>query len=214
MSITENYSYGYGDVFSTTTDVVGGILGGLLIFFAIFAIIGIGISVLMVISMWKIFNKNGKPGWYSLIPFLNTWTLFEMTGNKGWLSLIPFVNIIFMYIANFKLAKKMGRGTGFAIFLLFVPVIGYPILAFSKKSVVVNNDVNMNNNVNVNNTLTMNNNINNVNTNNSSMMNNNMTNDVSSITNLNQNNAMTFDNVYANNNQVNIQESNNSNNNI
>ena len=37
-----------------------------------------------------------------------------------------------MIVAHFKIAEKFGKGTGFALGLWFLPVIFYPILAFSK----------------------------------------------------------------------------------
>lgn len=92
----------------------------------------LAISALMIVSLWKIFSKNNKPGWYSLIPFFNMWTLFEIVGVQGWWCLIPFANIVFMYICNYKLAIKMGRSQGMAIVTTLFPAVGYPILAFSK----------------------------------------------------------------------------------
>ena len=106
--------------------------------------------VFLLICQWKIFKKNNKPGWYSLIPFLNTWTWFEISGFKGWLSLIPFANIVCLLISNYTLPKKMGKSTAIAILTFLLPGIGYIILAFSKDSVdsstssniVSNNEVN------------------------------------------------------------------------
>ena len=67
------------------------------------------------------------------------WTLFEIVGLHGWLSLIPFANMICMYIALYKLAKKCGKGTGFAICTIFFAIICLPILAFSKDNNSDNN---------------------------------------------------------------------------
>ena len=63
--------------------------------------------------------------------------MFEIawgSGAKMFLSLIPFVGFIFPLICNVKLAKAFGKGTGFGIGIIFLPIIFYPILAFSKDS--------------------------------------------------------------------------------
>ncbi len=141
MSFTDNSSY--GDIIASNTGM--NIVGGMLVFFVIFFIIMIAVSIFMIVCQYKIFSKNGKPGWYAIIPILNTWTLFEIAGNKGWLSLIPFANVIFLYISNYKLAIKMGKSSGMAILVTLIPVIGYPILAFSKDNNVNESNVAENN---------------------------------------------------------------------
>jgi len=54
-------------------------------------------SIILIIAMWKVFDKAGKPGWAAIIPFYNTYILFEVAGMNGWmflLMLIPIVNVI------------------------------------------------------------------------------------------------------------------------
>lgn len=144
MSITSNSPY--EEIMSSGATTF---LGGMVVFFVILAIISVAVSVFMIVCQYKIFSKNGKPGWYAIIPFLNTWTLFEIAGNKGWLSLIPFANIVFLYISNYKLAIKMGKSTGIAILVTLMPLIGYPILAFSKDNNVSENNLMENNQTNI-----------------------------------------------------------------
>lgn len=134
MSITGDY--GYGAYTTTSSAVSSGVVGALLVIWVIMLLISLALSVLMLVSLWKIFTKNGKPGWYSLIPFLNLWTLFEIVGIAGWWCLVPIANSIFMLIASYKIAIKYGRSQGFAVVNLLFPYIGYPILAFSKKKEV------------------------------------------------------------------------------
>lgn len=89
------------------------------------------ILLLLVISMWKIFTKAGKPGWAAIIPIYNCIVLLEIVGKPVWwiiLLMIPFVNIIFMIILSHRLSLVFGKGIGTTILLLLV--IGYPILAF------------------------------------------------------------------------------------
>ena len=44
--------------------------------------------------------------------------------------LIPFVNIVISIIINIELAKKFGQSAGFAVGLILLPIIFYPILGF------------------------------------------------------------------------------------
>ena len=137
MSIYEDYNFGYNtDIYD---NVGSNIFASLAAYSVVASIISIGVSVIIIVALFKIFKRFGKPGWYSLIPFLNMWTLFEIVGLHGWLSLIPFANMICMYIALYKLAKKCGKGTGFAICTIFFAIICLPILAFSKDNNSDNN---------------------------------------------------------------------------
>ncbi|MBN2357705.1 signal peptidase I [candidate division KSB1 bacterium] len=88
---------------------------------------------------WKIFVKAGKPGWAVIIPFYNIYVLLEIVGRPGWwliLFLIPFVNIIIGIIIYVDLAKAFGKGTGFALGLIFLGFIFFPILAFGSAKYV------------------------------------------------------------------------------
>jgi hypothetical protein len=91
------------------------------------------IIVLMLVSMWKVFVKAGKPGWACLIPVYNTLVMLEIVGKPWWyllLMLIPVVNIVIWIMISLDMARVFGKGSGFGIGLAFLPMIFYPILAF------------------------------------------------------------------------------------
>ena len=91
------------------------------------------IIALMIVANWKIFTKAGRPGWASIIPFYNLYTEFEIVGMNGWLFLlllVPIANIVILIMYNIKLANVFGKGTGFAIGLIFLNMIFSLILAF------------------------------------------------------------------------------------
>jgi hypothetical protein len=103
-----------------------GMAAGLIIIYII-------IGLLMIISMWKVYTKAGKPGWAVIIPIYNVIVLLEIVGKPLWwffLMLIPLVNVIIAIIVTVELAKKFGQGGGFAVGLILLPIIFYPILAF------------------------------------------------------------------------------------
>ena len=96
-------------------------------------IITILLCVVLIIAMWKMFEKAGEAGWKSIIPFLNTYILFKITWGNGLLfllMLIPFVNIVVAIITYYKLAKAFGHGIGFTIGLFLIPWIFFLILGF------------------------------------------------------------------------------------
>lgn len=96
-------------------------------------IIMIGLALFMIAAYWRVFTKAGKPGWAVLIPIYNAYVLLKIAGKPGWwllLYLIPLVNIIIAIIVVFALAERFGKGAGFAIGMLLLPIIFYPILGF------------------------------------------------------------------------------------
>lgn len=89
--------------------------------------------VLMIASMWRIFTKAGKPGWAAIIPIYNFVVMLQIAGKPIWWiigMLIPFVNFIVMILLCVGIAKAFGKGVGFAIGMLILGPIFYPILAF------------------------------------------------------------------------------------
>jgi hypothetical protein len=99
----------------------------------LFWIICLAVILFYVATMWRIFEKAGKPGWASIIPIYNTIVLLQISGKPGWwvlLYLIPIVNIIVAIIATLGLARNFGKGTGFAVGLILFGFIFLPILAW------------------------------------------------------------------------------------
>jgi len=101
--------------------------------YLIFLLLFYAIIILLIASMWKIYSKAGQPGWASIIPIYNIYILLKITCKPDWwliLYLIPLVNIIIALIVTIDLAKKFNQGTGFAVGLILLPIIFYPILGF------------------------------------------------------------------------------------
>jgi len=99
----------------------------------LFWICWLGAMILMIAACWKIFTKAGQPGWASIIPIYNWYILCKIVGRPGWwviLLLIPFVNFIVGIILCIDLAKSFGKGVLFAIGLILLGLIFFPILGF------------------------------------------------------------------------------------
>lgn len=98
-----------------------------------FAIFWLAIVVLMVASLWKVFEKAGEPGWAAIIPIYNLIVLLKIAGKPAWwflLMLIPIVNFIVAIIVIMSLARNFGKGTGFGVGLLLLAPVFYPMLAW------------------------------------------------------------------------------------
>jgi hypothetical protein len=55
-------------------------LGGAIVGGAAGAIVGAIIGIALIIGMWKLFTKAGKPGFYAVVPLLNIKTLVDVAG--------------------------------------------------------------------------------------------------------------------------------------
>ncbi|MDN5200870.1 DUF5684 domain-containing protein [Fulvivirgaceae bacterium BMA10] len=93
----------------------------------------IGLVVLMIASMWKIFEKAGKPGWAAIIPIYNTIILLEIAKKPWWwflLMLIPYLGVIWSIWTWNMVVKNFGRTEGFTVGVILLSFIFIPILAF------------------------------------------------------------------------------------
>jgi hypothetical protein len=95
----------------------------------------LGVVVLLVASMWKLYEMAGKPGWASIVPIYNQLTLLEIVGKPWWwilLMLIPYVGMIWGIWALNLFVKSFGKSEGYTIGCLLLPFIFLPMLAFNK----------------------------------------------------------------------------------
>src|SRR5262245_4470239 len=98
------------------------------------AIFGLLVGLLVIAGMWRLFTKAGKPGWAAIIPIYNLIVLLQIAGKPVWwilLLFIPIVNFIIIIMIWVGVARAFGKGTGFALGLVFLSPIFVPILGFS-----------------------------------------------------------------------------------
>ena len=91
------------------------------------------------ILLWGVFKKAGQPPWAGFVPIMNVYCLCKVAGRPGWwfiLLLLPCVNFIIAIILGLDIAKAFGKGTGFAVGLIILPIIFYPILGFGSATYV------------------------------------------------------------------------------
>jgi hypothetical protein len=111
-------------------------------FFCGFAVVIFVACIVQIVSLWIVYEKAGEPGWAILIPFYNMWVLAEIGNMPGWLGLatfscgfIPFVGplggLVLSLVISIGVAKAFNRGAGFGVGLALLPIVFYPILAFT-----------------------------------------------------------------------------------
>ena len=141
-----NESYYAGTSYGVST--TSGLTGALAAMGLFFWVLSMALSILMIISLWKIFKKAGKPGWASIIPIYNIYIMCEIAEKEWWyvlLSCVPFANIYAMVVLYNGMAKRFGKSGGFVAGMILLPVIFFPMLAFGKDEAIVNNQPNTSN---------------------------------------------------------------------
>ncbi|HET7638481.1 MAG TPA: DUF5684 domain-containing protein [Ktedonobacteraceae bacterium] len=127
-----DYSYSLDQSTSSASSASAGVtMVILLIYLAVVAII--------IVAMWKLFTKARQPGWAAIVPIYNTVVMLKIVGRPIWwivLLLIPFVNFIVVLILAHDTAKAFGKDIGTTLLLIFLPFIGYPMLAFGNAQYV------------------------------------------------------------------------------
>ena len=91
------------------------------------------VTILMLVSGWKLFSKAGKPGWAIVVPFYNVIVMLEIVNRPVWwilLMLIPVVNLVVSVIVVVDLAKSFGKDVLYALGMILLSIVFYPMLAF------------------------------------------------------------------------------------
>ena len=96
----------------------------------VFIVYGI-VVLLMIAAMWKVFAKAGEPGWASIVPIYNYVVWCKIVGRPAWWVVLFFVCApVVVIILSIDLAKCFGKGVGFALGMVFLPFIFWPMLGF------------------------------------------------------------------------------------
>ena len=99
----------------------------------LFVLIYIGIIVLMITSVWKVFTKANQPGWAAIVPIYNIIIMLEVAKKPTWwvaMYFIPIANFIFMIMTLNGISKNFGKDEGFTVGMVFLGIVFWPILAF------------------------------------------------------------------------------------
>jgi DNA-directed RNA polymerase subunit RPC12/RpoP len=107
---------------------------------------GVAGALIILGSLWVLYDKTDRMGSSSLVPVYNLWVLAEVGGRPGWLSLLLAAAVVplmlggamlyggfaafmvIMLIISMGLAKEFDRSIAFAIGLWLMPCAFYPML--------------------------------------------------------------------------------------
>ncbi len=91
------------------------------------------VIILLLTGAWYMFEKAGKPGWASIVPFYNIIVMLQIAQKPMWwiaMFIIPFANFVFMIMMFDAIAKKFGKDTGFTVGLVFLNQIFIAVLGY------------------------------------------------------------------------------------
>lgn len=99
-------------------------------------------SVLLMVGGNKIFKKANQKEVTIYYPILNLFTMLDVTETSiflGILFFVPGVNVIAISIMLYRLGMIFNKGTIYNVGLAILPIIFYPLLAFSDAKYKVKN---------------------------------------------------------------------------
>lgn len=148
LQILQQFGASYGQRFASDISAGSAAAVAILALVPLLIVLIIVSITISILPFCFIFKKAGIPAWKAIIPFYNTYLLYQIAWNTDifWISLtlfivgfVPFLgffasiaNFVFSIILYVYLAKVFKKGGGFAVGLVFLPLIFSYILAFDK----------------------------------------------------------------------------------
>ena len=97
-------------------------------------IVYLAFIILIIVGLWKVFEKAGQPGWAAIVPFYNCYVLACGVAKLEilWFILffIPIANIVAAIKVSMAVAEKFGKPGASWVGLRLLGCIFYPILGF------------------------------------------------------------------------------------
>lgn len=76
-------------------------------------VFSLALSILLIVALWKVFEKAGEKGWKSLIPLYNLYIYCKIAWSKGWfwgLGSLPLIGILWTFLSVFLWFLSRGSG--------------------------------------------------------------------------------------------------------
>lgn len=94
------------------------------------------LTPLLLFAQWRMFEKAGKPGWASLVPFYQWWCWMEIIGLPGYFMfglLIPILNLVLLVVWIYRIPVVFGRSStwGCLCLLPLVNIFVFPLVYLS-----------------------------------------------------------------------------------
>lgn len=94
------------------------------------------LSIVFILSLFFIFKKCYKRGYYAFIPFFNIYEYMEICHLSWYWGFIPFVNIIVFFASPYLIGYQFGQKEYIKIFGILCPILFFPYIAFSNASYI------------------------------------------------------------------------------
>ncbi len=108
------------------------------VFGSVMMLVMFAVLTLMIVGMWKLFEKAGRPGWASIVPFYNTYVMLEIAGRPTWwfavILLVPVAQTVFSIILAIDFVKSFGKSLGYAVLSIVFPFVIYPVMAWDAQT--------------------------------------------------------------------------------
>ena len=132
--ITTHYS-GYSlEDWLSDIGMASGMIGFIMAFIMFTLIFTLAVVILVYAAYWSIMKKAGKEGIDGIIPIHNEVCLLEICGIPKWwwlLNLVPGLGtLIVAIITAIYVSRSFGKSGGYAVGLIFLPFVFYPMLAW------------------------------------------------------------------------------------
>lgn len=99
-----------------------------------------GVAVLVFhFVLWGVFEKAGRPGWWSIVPGFNAVALTDIVGRSHWWAVavfVPGLNVAAFLRLAIDLARSFGKTPRFGVALFVFSVVLAPVLAFGSATYV------------------------------------------------------------------------------
>lgn len=108
--------------------MLGGFFGFILVIFFI------GVIIINVLAMFRLFETAGEEGWMSIIPILNLAIMLKINNRPMYWVLFILIPVIGSFVAifiYFEFAKSFNKSGLYCLGVVFLPLIFLPMLAFS-----------------------------------------------------------------------------------
>lgn len=104
------------DTYNQANDLLSTTMQAAMPIMIVSVIIELVIAVYIIFITWRVFEKAGRKGWESIIPFYNIYVAFTIAGLEWWyliLMFVPFVNIYVAVHLSIELAHRFNKSTAF-----------------------------------------------------------------------------------------------------
>lgn len=95
----------------------------------------IAVFLIVLVSVWTIYERVNEKGWKSLIPIYRWVAIFRGIGLNPWFSLLmllPGFNLIMLVVFYVHLTRVFKHSYFMVLGLIFLPLVFIPIFAFSE----------------------------------------------------------------------------------